>query len=214
MKEPYIIIPKSLWADDRFTPIERMIISYRIGFGENYKVKNQTVAKDFGVSERKVEQTFQLARQHGLIQPEQLLMDNIMRESGSFYNQNCPNKYSGSPNKRSGETEQIFGQARTNVRVKNAILPMKTESLYNSNTIDNNIDNNMQKTIKSSEASFDIIIQGSRIKLKSYHRIRQGYEDKLNPEYLYVCSKGWWLGLSKDDYDIAAKSLANNQSNN
>ena len=68
-------------------------------------------------------------------------------------------------------------------------------------------------SIKSSQPRLDIIIQGSNMKLKSYHRILECYKDKLNPNHLYVFSKGWWLGLSKDDYDKAAESLQEKQNN-
>lgn len=218
MKEPFIIIPKSLWADERFTAIERMIIAYRIGFADDYKVKNTTVAEAFGVSKRKVEQAFHKAIEHGLIQPEQMLMDTIIQESGSFSANKCSqgaNGYSQGANKCSHSSEQMFAKQRTDVRYNNPDLPMKTEVLYNSNSIDNNIKNNIENNIeKTGEAKLDIIIQGSVMKLPSYHRKKEDYKHMLDPECLYVYSKGWYLGLSRADYDKAKKSLAQKKNNN
>jgi len=232
MNEPFLKIPHSVLLHTELSWLEKIIISYRLSYGEEkYFASNEYVAEYFSTTKKTVCVAFQKARKLGILPQEQMLMNVIINQSGSYvqvtgsYVQVTGSyvQVTGSYVQVTGSYVQVINELPTGNQ-QSVILPMKTDVLLDQyirlDILENNIrsvrlpetgsfikSNTIQniKNKPNTEGKLDIIIQSS--KLSSYHKVPKDYPDSLNQNSVYCYSKGWWLGLSKSDYDKAAKSL-------
>ena len=231
MNEPFLKIPHSVLLHTELSWLEKIIVAHRLSYAENFFASNEYVAEYFSTTKKTVMQAYQKARKLGILPEEQMLMNDIITQTGSYDNiiyshlQVSGSHFTVTTShlQVSGSHLQVTDESPTGER-KEAILPMKNDVLLDQyirlDILESNIrsvrlpetgsfiKSNTIQNIKSkpnTEGKLDIIIQSS--KLGSYHKVNKIYPDSLKQDNVYAYSKGWWLGLSKSDYDKAAQSL-------
>ena len=217
MKEDqyFLKIPNSVLYTDpsKLTWLEKVIVSYRLSYGDKFYASNEHVAEQFFTTKKTVMQAYQKARDCGILPPEQMLMDTIITQSGSHFTvtgsyDNVINSHftvTGSHLQVSGSHFTVTDESPIGER-KEAVSPMKNDLLLDQCIRTMNKNNIIKPVILPKlDGDLQIILKGS--KLPSYHRTSHIYKNNLKPNHVYSLDKGWYIGLSQTDYDKASNQI-------
>ena len=251
MTEQFLKIPHSvLFVNAKnLTWLEKCIVAYRLSYGDDWFASNKHVAEYFSTTKKTVMQAYERAGKLGILPQEQMLMNDIINQSGSYGNVTGSHlqvsgshlQVSGSHLQVSGSHLQVTDESPIGER-KEAVLPMKTdvllESILESNIrsviLDQHItsvilpetdDTGMDDVFKEMEINYNksSIIKSNNIQfiksepsldgnldiifsVDSKLRHRTQCHDKLKSHYIYIKSKGWYIGAHEKDYNKAAKN--------
>jgi hypothetical protein len=84
--EPFLSIPHSLLhinPDQKLSWLEKIIIAYRLSYGDRWFASNEHTANKFFTTKKTVCIAFKKARKLGILPEEQILVDDIINQSGS-----------------------------------------------------------------------------------------------------------------------------------